>query len=65
MREVMDPVTDDDVRCGAGTKGRNSFLFDNILQTFWMPSSFISSISTLKTLKNLFFSHQYTLFMFI
>lgn len=22
MKEVVDPVTDDDVRCGAGTKGK-------------------------------------------
>lgn len=25
MKEVVDPVTDDDVRCGAGTKGRHLF----------------------------------------
>jgi|688.fasta_scaffold916632_1 hypothetical protein len=33
MKECVDPVTDEDVRCGAGTKGRHYFPFKHILQT--------------------------------
>ncbi len=43
MKECVDPVTDEDVRCGAGTKGM-IFFSPNILQT--PPPSKILKLQT-------------------